>query len=104
MLEAVDPKRAEEGEEDECPEEVGAAPPQRQAQREGDHRIAEHGDVGPQPVAGGGAEGIQCEERGPWGAQRPDDDEGSARDRGQEPAPQERILASTMPRLEYSKS
>src|SRR3954468_21943365 len=49
------------------------------------------GEVGPQPVAGGGPEGIQCDERGPVGVQRPDDDEGGARDRGHEPAPQERI-------------
>ena len=102
-LQAIDPGSAEQRDEEECPKRFGPAAPQRQAEREGDDRIAKHRDVRPQRVARRGAERVQRHEHGTIGIEEPNGGEAAAGRRRQEPGapvPHARIFASTMPRLE----
>src|SRR5947199_194002 len=85
LLQAMYPQRAEERQVHECPQQLQPAAPQRQKERKGDHRVAEHRDVGPQPVAARRAEPIQREEDRAVGGERPDEHERDRRSRGQPP-------------------
>ena len=98
-FQAARPQRGEQRGEQRRPHQVGSPAPEQRAQRERDQRIAEHRDVGPQPVARERAEPVQQEKGFPVEVAEQRDEKTEHNDGRQQPKPHGASRTITMPSL-----